>query len=94
MIHHPALQEAFSQQAKVKNECELLSNEFGIQRPDRYAELPDKIILLDYKTGKPSEKHHEQLRHYITILQKMEKKNIEAFLVYLGDTVDVIQIEN
>ncbi len=94
MIHHPALQEAFSQQAKVKNECELLSNEFGIQRPDRYAELPDKIILLDYKTGKPSEKHHEQLQHYITILQKMEKKNIEAFLVYLGDTVDVIQIEN
>ena len=94
MVQHPALQEAFNTQAIVKNECELLSTEFGIQRPDRYAELPDKIILLDYKTGKPSNEHHEQLRQYISILEKMETKPIEAFLVYLSEEVEVREVKN
>ena len=93
MIHHPVLQEAFSPQAIVKNECELLSSEFGIQRPDRYAELPGKIILLDYKTGKPSNEHQEQLQHYVSILKKMKTKPIEAYLVYLGDEVEIKRVE-
>lgn len=94
MIHHPSIREAFSPIAKVKNECELLSKEYGIQRPDRYAELPEKTILIDYKTGKPFDEHRKQLLQYVSILEKIESKPIEAYLVYLSDEMEVIRIDN
>ena len=93
MIHHPVVGPAFLPEARVKNECEILSHPFGILRPDRYAELPDKIYLLDYKTGKPAPAHHEQLRRYGTVLHKMVSKPIEAYLVYLGETVEAVPVD-
>ena len=92
LAHHPLLAEAFAPEAKVKNECDILLSNGEIVRPDRYAELPDQIYLLDYKTGKPSEKHHEQLRGYVDVLKKMVNKKINAFLVYLDDAVEVIPV--
>ena len=90
MVAHPVIGEAFSAQAKVKNECDILNAEGDILRPDRYAELPDKVILLDYKTGQKSDKHHEQIRTYMDIVSQMVEKPIEGYLVYLGDTIDVV----
>lgn len=92
MVSHPLIGEAFSTQAKVKNECEILMADGAICRPDRYAELPDKIYLLDYKTGKHDDKYIEQLNRYRDVLKKMIPKPIEAFLVYLGDHFEVIPI--
>ena len=94
MVLNPTIYEAFTDQAKVKNECDILSRKYGIVRPDRYAELPDKIILLDYKTGMKSDKHHDQLRGYIEVLRNMVQKKIEAYLVYLGDKVEVVPVAN
>ena len=92
MVLHPTIYEAFTNQAKVKNECDILTSQHEIIRPDRYAELPDKIILLDYKTGQKSDQHHQQLRRYIAVLKNMVDKKIEAYLVYLGDSVEVVPI--
>jgi ATP-dependent exoDNAse (exonuclease V) beta subunit len=92
MARHPLLSKAFSTQAKVKNECEILLADGNILRPDRYAELPDKIYLLDYKTGKPETEHHRQLGHYREVLKNMVSKPIEAYLVYLQDTVKVVPV--
>ncbi|MBR4392099.1 MAG: UvrD-helicase domain-containing protein [Bacteroidales bacterium] len=93
MMRHPALRDAFSPQAKVKNECELLTQDYGILRPDRYAELPDKIFLLDYKTGQPTKQHKEQLLRYKHILETMVNKPIEAYLVYLEDSMKVVPVQ-
>jgi len=93
MVHHPVIGKAFLPEALVKNECEILSQSFGILRPDRYAELPDKIYLLDYKTGSPSEQHHKQLQRYASVLKKMVHKEIEAYLVYLGNDVEVVAVD-
>ena len=90
MVLHPAIYEAFTDQAKIKNECDILTRDHQVIRPDRYAELPDKIILLDYKTGKTSDDHHRQLQRYVEVLNNMVHKKIEAYLVYLGDTVEVV----
>ena len=79
---------AFSKEAKVKNECEILSNG-EILRPDRYAELDNVIYLLDYKTGKKEKAYQFQLKNYISALQGMVTKEIRAFLVYLGDSLEV-----
>ena len=92
MATHPLLAAAFSAEAKVKNECDILLSTGKILRPDRYAELPDKIYLLDYKTGQKLKKHHEQLRDYMDVVSKMVTKPIEAYLVYLGDSVEVERV--
>ena len=92
MASHPLISEAFSLQAKVKNECEILLADGNILRPDRYAELPDKIYLLDYKTGKPESEHHQQLNQYKEVLKKMVSKPIKAYLVYLGAQVEVVPV--
>lgn len=91
MARHPMLAPAFSKDAKVKNECEILSNG-EILRPDRYVELPDAIYLLDYKTGKKEKKYHEQLKRYIGALQGMVEKEIRAYLVYLSDPIEVEKV--
>ena len=88
MARHPLLALAFGEEAKVKNECEILCDH-EILRPDRYAELSDCIYLLDYKTGKKDEAHRMQLKNYIYALQGMVKKEIRAFLVYLSDSIEV-----
>lgn len=92
MAQHPAISEAFSDKAMVKNECEILLANGDIIRPDRYAELPDKIYLLDYKTGKHDEEHHQQLNRYREVLKKIVSKPIEAYLVYLGEKVEVVTV--
>ena len=91
MARHPILAPAFSKDAKVKNECEILSNG-EILRPDRYVELPDAIYLIDYKTGKKEKKYHEQLKRYIGALQGMVEKEIRAYLVYLSDPIEVEKV--
>lgn len=92
MIADPLVSEAFGPQSKVKNECEILLADGNILRPDRFAELPDKIYLLDYKTGKPDKEHHRQLNRYMNVLKKMVSKPILAYLVYLGDKVEVVPV--
>ena len=91
MARQPEIAEAFSDEAKVKNECEILSNG-EILRPDRYAELSDCIYLLDYKTGKKEAKYHHQLKRYIGALQGMVEKEIRAYLVYLTAPIEVEKV--
>ena len=92
MVRHPLIGAAFSEQAKVRNECDLL---YGgkIKRPDRYAELPDAIYLLDYKTGKKDPKHNKQLNDYMAAIKSLTDKEIRAFLVYLSeDGIEVLKM--
>lgn len=91
MAQHPLISAAFGKEARVKNECEVLSNGERL-RPDRYAELPDCIYLLDYKTGEKTKDHQNQLKRYIGALQSMVTKEIRAYLVYLSDTVEVEKV--
>ena len=85
MVQHPEIGEAFSDNAKVKNECDILFNG-EIIRPDRYAELPEVIYLLDYKTGKKEEKYKTQIQRYANALRELTDKEIRAYLVYLAET--------
>lgn len=92
MVNHPLISEAFSPQAKIKNECDILLANGEILRPDRYAELPEIIYLLDYKTGKPESEHHRQLRTYMKIVRKMISKPVIAYLVYLGEKIEAVSV--
>ena len=85
----PEISRAFSSEATVKTECEILyrdpkAGENEVLRPDRFAELDDKIILIDYKTGKEDKKHQEQIQKYTAALSDLCDKKIEKYLVYLS----------
>jgi len=93
MVDNTLISEAFSSQAKVRNESELLT-EKDTKRPDRFAELPEKIYLLDYKTGQPRKENEEQLLEYKRILKDMVDKEIDAYLVYIRqDHIDVVPVK-
>ena len=84
------IKDAYSERCIVKNEMEILTKECEILRPDRYVELPDKIMVIDYKTGKHDDKYYKKQQDYIIALQDMGvKKNIEGYLLYIGDEVCV-----
>lgn len=84
---------AYSKDAVVKNEMSIMTERGEILRPDRFSELPEKIILIDYKTGSESKKHYEQLKSYINEIKNMGvEKNIEAFLIYIDEDVTVKKV--
>ena len=85
MAQNGQIAAAFQPSAKVKTECEVLY-QGQVRRLDRYAELPDAIYLIDYKTGKKDEAHQKQVRTYASALHEMTDKEIRTFLVYLDET--------
>ena len=92
MASHPLIKAAFSPDAKVKTECEVLY-QGEVRRFDRYAELNDTIYLIDYKTGKPNKKYNEQVQLYTQALKEMTDKEIRGYLVYLSeDTIGVEEV--
>ena len=55
-------------------------------RPDRVVWTADgSIEVIDYKTGKQEESHHNQVRGYIAQLTKMGFSNVKGFIWYLKD---------
>ena len=97
IVNIKEIKEAYSKEAIVRNEMDILIKDKydgnTILRPDRYAELPDKVILIDYKTGKHHEKYYEQLKNYVVALMGMGvEKNIEAYLLYLGENIEIERV--
>ena len=94
MAQYPLISAAFNSSAKVKTECEIFypKAKDKVIRLDRYAELPDAIYLIDYKTGQKKEEHHNQVRIYADALREMTDKEIRGFLVYLSDGIILEQV--
>ena len=93
MAQHPLISGAFSSDAKVKTECEIYYPAIKkVIRLDRYAERPDVIYLIDYKTGKKDLEHHTQVQHYANAVKELSNKEIRAYLVYLEETIEVEQV--
>lgn len=84
---------AYSSDALVLNEMDIHTSSGKIIRPDRYAVTQNGTILIDYKTGKRNEKYHQQLQDYMRALREMNgNQEIKAYLVYLGDEVEVEEV--
>lgn len=91
LMQDSRLKEAFSAQAVVFNEVEMINANGQLLRPDRVAILPDKIILIDYKTGEAEPLHQLQIKFYQTLIQALEGKSVEAFLVYLNEKPEIVE---
>ena len=89
IVNHNKLKEFFTNQYQILNEKEILNPSGEILRPDKIVISKNKTVIIDFKTGKPKEKDHIQVREYEQALTKMNYKNIEKLLVYINDSVFV-----
>ena len=91
IIYHclksPIIADWFSPKWTLFTECNIVTvNEYGqtiTRRPDRIMINNDKVVVVDFKFGKPQKKHREQVTEYISLLQNMGYTNPQGFLWYV-----------
>lgn len=55
--------------------------------------LGDETVIVDFKTGQPTPKNHEQIREYMDILSSMpDIPEPQGFLIYL-DLKEIVEVE-
>ncbi len=93
IVGHHELEIYFSHQNKILNEKTIIQKEGSIVKPDRIVLNPyNEIYLLDYKTGSHQAKYTLQLESYKTAIEKMGFKVTKKALVYIGETLEVVNL--
>ncbi len=90
VVNHSSLKKYYSKDVIVYNELEITTPENQSLRPDRIVILQDRAVIIDYKTGKKSEAHKNQLDHYAAILSKMGYFVSAKIVVYIDQSVTPI----
>ena len=85
---NPQVKDWFSNRWTLFNECSILRYDSMLgevieRRPDRVMSDGKKMIVVDFKFGKPNEKYHDQVHEYMQLLADMGHKNIEGYLWYV-----------
>jgi len=52
----------------------------------------NEVVIMDYKTGNPSNEHHQQLLRYEKVLKSMDFKVIKKILIYINQEIDVVEV--
>ncbi len=90
MFEKEEIIQLFDSSLSFKNEAEILIADGSVLRPDRLIFKEDEVIIVDYKTGKPEEKHKKQLDTYENALVGMDYKKISKRLIYINDKPEVV----
>ncbi|MBL4592653.1 MAG: UvrD-helicase domain-containing protein [Flavobacteriales bacterium] len=70
---------------EIINETSILLKNGDSLIPDRVVIKKDRVIIVDYKTGKEEKKHFKQLEEYKIRLSEMGYTNIESYLLYTNE---------
>ena len=93
IVNHQELNKYFTEDVIIYNEREIVDVDNQIIIPDRLVfNQKEDVIIIDYKTGKPSNSHHQQLLNYERVLRSMNFKVDKKLLVYLNDKIDVVEV--
>ena len=93
IVNHQELSGFFSENNKVLNEKTIIQKEGTLVKPDRMVVTKDKeIYLLDYKTGLHQTKYELQLENYQNAIEKMGFKVTKKTLIYIGETINVVNL--
>lgn len=72
----------FQGKTKILNEQAIIVNETTTLRPDKIIIKKDETIIIDYKTGLPSQKDAKQVNEYRLTLEAMGYPNVRSYLFY------------
>jgi ATP-dependent exoDNAse (exonuclease V) beta subunit len=93
IVNHTELESFYSNQNKILNEKTIIQKEGNIVKPDRMVlNHQNEIYLLDYKTGSHQTKYQLQLENYQNAIEKMGFKVTKKALVYIGETLEVVNL--
>ena len=93
IVKHPKLKNYFLKDVEVYNEREIVDVDNQIIIPDRLVfTSKNKVVIIDYKTGKPSKAYHQQLLRYQNMLQNMGFVIQEKLLVYINEEILVEEV--
>jgi len=90
MVNHPAAKAWFAEGLEVYNERDLVSKTGEVFRPDRIVVFPDRVVVVDFKTGQAKPEHKQQLGRYAALLKEIETKPVEGWLFYT-DQMEALQ---
>jgi len=91
-INHPDVKIYFQKGLNVKSESEILLPDGHTLRPDRLIFEKDNVIVIDFKTGHPKEKHHQQIKNYQKIFENMGYSHSTGVLLYLNQKDPVVKV--
>jgi len=88
VVTHKQLKNYFSSKYEIWNEKDIFF-ENQILRPDRVNIEGKNAILIDYKTGKTSNQHVNQINKYAESLKALKYNVKNKLLVYLNESIEV-----
>jgi ATP-dependent exoDNAse (exonuclease V) beta subunit len=92
VVTNPDLKEYFLKGIVSKNETEILLIDGTVVRPDRVIIQGQKVTIIDYKTGEEKKQDIAQINSYKKSFQKIGYTNIDTKLVYIGETIKIIDV--
>ncbi|MEO1031190.1 MAG: UvrD-helicase domain-containing protein [Bacteroidota bacterium] len=92
-IQHAILSPYFSDNYDIYNERDIITKSGKILRPDRInINANNEVVIIDYKTGEQKTYYKSQLNNYASVLEEMNYKIIHKYIVYVNDTIDVVEV--
>ncbi|PKP27274.1 MAG: hypothetical protein CVU06_02725 [Bacteroidetes bacterium HGW-Bacteroidetes-22] len=85
IVNQPDITPFFNYQGEVKTEAPILLANGNLLRPDRVMINRDEALVIDFKTGKTSPVHEEQIINYASALSELGYKTVKGWLLYLSD---------
>ena len=92
VVSHQHLSGYFNQNNKVFCEQEILTADKQILIPDRLIFNEINVAIIDYKTGKPEEKHRHQINSYAKALENLNYSIEKKLLVYITDEILIKEV--
>jgi hypothetical protein len=93
VVNHTQLKSYFLPSVKVYTERELVGTDNQLIIPDRLVFLEtNTVVIIDYKTGSPSESHHLQLNNYANVLKRIGYNVHKKILVYLNKKIAIVEV--
>lgn len=92
VVNHQKLQAYFTEDVTAYNEREITTEDNHIIIPDRLIFNGNNVTIIDYKTGKPHKKYHQQILKYANVLQAMNFTVTKKLLIYINDNVLIEEV--
>lgn len=91
IIELPELESFYSDVYQIINERTIIRKEGALIKPDKVVLKPNKeALLLDYKTGDKTVQNLAQINNYTAVLEEMGYQVSKKILVYIKDTIEVV----
>ena len=90
-LEQPEVQKWYDGTGKVINEYAVKNESGKVSRADRVVIKGDNVDIIDYKTGKNSDSHIDQVKKYMNIYSAKGYKNVKGYIWYFlsGEIVEV-----